>query len=270
MYLQRAMAKATAGGSAWVRIPSSWGLSVLVVAPAEAAVKWRGRAGERMRIVFHGWRDVEAELPAELQPKRGHRETPHLSFASEESKVAVEQLWKFVLARHPKATKKKSGDMRRFMTGDKEYRLIVHPESDGHIAYDSTQAEVWTWPAGGAEVLLWRVSRRGVRVRANDGEILFVDSPVEQALLEAQIKGKGTAQGAWTCKELLVGISMSLAVTDLKGVEAASVKALEPNKVYKAKQTEDGGALAVPASGTYRAEHGSAGETSWLRFVRER
>jgi hypothetical protein len=263
------MAKAKAG-NAWLTIPGSWGLSVLVVAPAEAAVKWRGRAGERVRIVFHGWQEVAAELPDELQPKHGHRDSPHLSFESAaQSKVAVEKLWQFVLSRHPGTTKKKSGDMLRFIAGDKlEYRLIIFPESDGHIAFDSTEATVWTWPAGGAEVLLWRVSRRGVRVRATDGEILFVDSPVDSAALDAQIKGKGTAHGTWTCKKLLVGISMSLAVTDLKGVEAATVTALTPSKVLKAKKTEDGGAVAVPAVGKYRAEHGTAGETSWLRFER--
>jgi hypothetical protein len=268
--------------NAWLKLPSGWGLPALVFAPAELAVRWRGRGGDRIRFTFQYWQKIVAQLPDGLRPTAGHPDTPHLTVDSPaEAKALVEKLRQFVATLHPTVTvkKQKNLDLTRFMSDDgADYRLIINEQSAANDAFDTidrSSLDAWRWPLGDAEVLMWQVGRYGVRVRATSDEILFVDhqSGFDEANLD--LTGDATSHGTWSFEKLLVGMWVSLAVTDLKGVTSGDVAALAPlvNTVVKAKKSEEGSGVILPAEGRYRVETGGSSGTPgglrWLRFIRE-
>ena len=244
-----------------------FGLPGLVIVPGELAGKWRGRGGDRVRLTFQYWQKIVKKLPDELRPKHGHKDTPHMTVDSQAAANAVvDKLLAFVMTQHPSVAikKKKQKELMRFLSDDGEidYRLVIDPESEGDVAHDTLEAEeadAMRWKVGDGEGLVWGLVGREVSARASADEVVFVNA----ADPEAVKIGKGTAHGTFRFEKTLVGLWFSVAVTDLKVVDLSEV-----NTVVKAKKSDDGGAITLPARGTYRAETGGKDLGRWLRFVR--
>jgi hypothetical protein len=260
--------------NAWRELPFGNDVT-LVLGPAEIVVSWSG-SSKTGRVVFHfmGWREADRELPEKLRPT-GDPSTPRLVIESDaEATVALKELGAWVKARHPEMKVKKQKGITRFSCdGDQTYWITAVPETAADIELaDAKGRDAWISHAGADPVLLWNIRGHGARVygRVRSDEIAFLDT--EAPLTDELLTGTPTAHGTWTCDGALVVLWAHSAVTDLRGVDQATVAALAPHlgKHLKPKgEGHVGGGTVLPAAGTFRAETGSNETARWCRFVRE-
>jgi hypothetical protein len=257
---------------------------VFLVAAAPAAAKWKTATSGQIRLMFTYWGKLVKKLPAALQPS-GKGLTPHLiaKDAAHALKLTA-QLKEFIEERYPDVEEiqnKRLGLTRwESDTADQSFWITALPEDELDEALEAgDDADVWSWNAGKdktAPMLLWNISLSsdGLRLRVTDDEIVFVDSDKQ----DGDLKLSGTAKPAGKlvfADGLLVGMSTSSALSELKGVTSTKTADLQklvakkPIVPLKPRKTEaDGGVIARVAKGTYAASHGGGGKLRWLRLVR--
>jgi hypothetical protein len=128
----------------------------LVVAPAELALAWPGKAPTgQFSVYLTYWQPVMAELRAALPALawEGHADTPYVVVDSEAAaKAIVAQLAAFLKAKDPATTAKRKQSMTTFTSGD-DWKLVgVFPVSGSQRAVEAgetTGKGEWTWPSAG-------------------------------------------------------------------------------------------------------------------------